>query len=341
MNSGQPKLPMSSQINRGDGEKQPLGYPSELEPVDGAQRVQRSKHVFPGLFKQKAVTLISVDPRVNSEPLAMVLAIKASRPSSLPLFGASAVVPTVILHGAHSGDERADIDDLWDAMLAAEDKESSENGGINRGEPAELRKQHQGDSEWDEWLFDTESGRERLLAQAPANAFIIIHDLRRWMSADATQESYAKLAEHLAEWCQLGYTILILETTTDEAAPNLRAALGESVESIRATWDEGAPHELGGGCIVTRKKKGYFDTGPRRFNFWYKVFRNEFECGLEMRPDADPLSTKEMAIAQRRMMVDSMLKDGIQQKEIAKRLGRDASTISRDVEAIKKKLDWE
>jgi hypothetical protein len=149
------------------------------------------------------------------------------------------------------------------------------------------------------------------------------------------------LAEHLAEWCQMGQTILIFETATDDEVPDLRAALGEGVESLRATWDEGAPHEVGGGCIVTRKKNGYFDAGPRRFNFWFKVFRKEFEYGLEMRPDADPLSTKEMAIAQRRMMVDSMLKDGIQQKEIAKRLGRDASTISRDVEAIKKKFDWE
>jgi DNA-binding NarL/FixJ family response regulator len=58
---------------------------------------------------------------------------------------------------------------------------------------------------------------------------------------------------------------------------------------------------------------------------------------MEIRPDADPLGGKQLEIYQRQMLVDSLLKDGKQQKEIAVRLGWNAATISRDVDALKKK----
>lgn len=315
------------------------GKDSSVEPVLGTRSEPRSPYVFPGLFKRQAITLISVDRRVNSEPLAMVLALKASEHGGLPLFGPSAAMPTVICHGERSGDRRADTDQLWNALHAAENAEGS--GAAS--DVSQLRKLHQSNSEWDEWRFDVPATRERYLAQLEPGTLTIIDDLRNWMSDSATQEHFDDVAKNLDQWCQNGHTAVVFETETNEDQPSLKAALDNSVDVLYAEWDGGAPHELGGGCIIARTKKGYFDLAPRRFNFWFKVFRQAFEWGMEIRPDADPLGGKELQVYQRQMQVDSWLKDGIPQKEIAERLGLNAATISRDVKALKKKKEesWE
>lgn len=314
------------------------GPESVPEPVRSPRPRERSKHVFPGLFKQKALTVISVARRVNSEPLAMVLASRASRQMSLPLFGPSAALPTIVCHGVCSGDERADTDALWEAIEKAEQIENTE---AVADMPAALQKLHQSGSKWTLWNFDIQATHERFLTQLPANALIIINDIEKWISAGAIQKNYDDLASHFDDWCQHGHTVVVFEKETDEGTPNLKAALHADVDLLHATWDEGAPHELGGGCIITRKKNGYFDSSPQHFNFWFKVFRHEFEWGLEIRTDADPLGGKQSEVYQRRMQVDSWLKDGIPQKAIAKRLGRDAATISRDVKALRDEYQWD
>lgn len=332
---------MKEQSSDNGGPGRQVDSSTRVEPIraNDEEQVPRSKHVFPYFLKQNAVTLFSVDERVNSEPLAMVLAMRASRPTSLPLFGAGAIMPTVICHGVNTGDERADSDAMWKALEKTEATDAAENGEEFFEVDDKLHKLHQTDSEWDVWHFDVKSDRERFIAQVPLGALIFVHDVSKWMSPNATKENYAELAAGLGEWCKNGHTVVIFETATDVESPSLKAALTADADLHEASWDEGAPHELGGGCIVTRKRKGYFDSGPTRFNFWFKVFRRELEWGLEMRADADPLGGKQLAIYQRRMLVDSMLKDGLQQKEIAVELGRNAATISRDVEALKKKLN--
>lgn len=93
--------------------------------------------------------------------------------------------------------------------------------------------------------------------------------------------------------------------------------------------------EFGGGFNVHRRKMSEFDMISTCYQHWYRVVDRQIEFGWEIRDQGDKASIKQVEIHERRMRVQQLLADGMQQKEIASVLKVDPATVTRDVSKIK------
>lgn len=96
-----------------------------------------------------------------------------------------------------------------------------------------------------------------------------------------------------------------------------------------------APKRCGAAFTVSIEKTSEHDPTPQLFDVWYWVRQGKIEIGWQLHNSAEPVSPKQIEIAERRQEIESLVARDIPQKEIATILNVDESTVSRDVQAIK------
>ncbi len=183
------------------------------------------------------------------------------------------------------------------------------------------------------------STQDLLDKSLPIGCKLIIHfDARRVIAkSNADPMDYRRLANHLKRLNKDGISVVSFYQGSKRGYDPLEDELLSDGSNylLELTYDPGAPREFGGGFNVHRRKMSEFDMIPTCYQHWYRVVDRQIEFGWEIRDQDDKASIKQLEIHERRMRVEQLLADGMEQKEIATVLKVDPATVSRDVSKIK------
>lgn len=287
--------------------------------------------VFPCLMSLQAPTILRIPRNLlrDLRVLPMVLASNAANRGVLDLFGPGVGKPVTVLMGpSKQATEDSFAMGQINAKVMAQPKKPDAPV-----EQVRLMHQTAGGPRLGE-----EEGRRALQEGFPPGSILIIYDLQGWNGSEAMNpETCGEVAAWLANLCAQGHTPVVFEPTSLDDGGLF--ALVDPEDVIDIDHDPAAPHgHSGGGCILRRERRGIFDERPIRWNFWYRVQEGSLRWGMEVRDeiDDDALTEHDRKVLLRRIDVAKGVKEGIEQKQLAEEILVSASTISRDVKALKK-----
>ena len=103
------------------------------------------------------------------------------------------------------------------------------------------------------------------------------------------------------------------------------------VELLR---DPAAPPDLGAGLIVQLSRISEFDTVPVTHRVSYIVRNKKMSLGFDLVDSDDKLTAKQVEMAVRQARAQQLKEQGMLSKDIAKELGVDPATVSRDLRSV-------
>lgn len=294
---------------------------------------QCSKFVFPYFLQLNQMTLVRYDPRVDPRSIYLTLAIYTASGAVLPLFGAGAGVPVVICDTSKGETAQHDTHSLVGAVLKK----------LPDVDPEAVQEKisylNQEGTEWGHYRFDDEVSRQNFEQGIPGDAVIFVYSLEPWLQGELTAEKREDALQWLQTLGRRGNTVVVFELQADASAQSPMNDTYSDIETVELAYDPDAPHEIGGGCIVHRPRRGYFDDRPYTFNYWYMLVEGVFDWSFEMRADIDPIDSKVAKRQKRRIRVAQYKKAGMNQRAMAKALDVHESTIHHDLKALAEKWD--
>jgi DNA-binding CsgD family transcriptional regulator len=93
--------------------------------------------------------------------------------------------------------------------------------------------------------------------------------------------------------------------------------------------------EYGGGFGVFRNKLDESDPVPTNFRFWYSTLNGKLDSGWVLVNDTSSAAIKKVAMQERLLKVEELVREGMPQKDISVVLGVDPATVSRDVSRLR------
>lgn len=281
-----------------------------------------------GLVAARSLTVFRSDPGVQTEEFMYLLAQCLAVKRDLGPFVAHAAVKVNLFvnNGAHGKD--AELAGLLERRCDAEvpDHESAANLSVYHrdaeGDPA--------------YYLDTQEGQKALLnSLLPDCKVVILDDVAVWLSPKHIQSVDAVPLSNLCEALgEKGIALVLFEKSRNAAEPFRAAYRMGAQHLVRLVKDPCAPVEVGGGFFVVRERMRYSDKVPAKIQWWFTVIDGQFRDSWQWPDPENPMTPKQVAIAERRIQVERLYKDGLNQMEIAAELGIKQSTVSRDLTAI-------
>lgn len=181
--------------------------------------------------------------------------------------------------------------------------------------------------------LDNAEGRNILRDSLTRNTkVVILDDITQWLtSAPGRRDDEIRIELVLKDLAQRGIALIVFDQATKVGDRFCDQYLTHATNLVRLTRDACAPTEIGGGFNIVRKKVGLNDKLPTTTQWWWAVIDGEFKTGWEFRDPASELSAKDIAIAERQILVRQYAATGWNQKAIAKELGINQATVSRDL----------
>lgn len=281
-----------------------------------------------GLVAAKSLTVFRVDPGVQTEEFMYALAqcLAVGRQLGPFVVPAAVKVNLFVSTGAHGKD--AELAGLLARRCDAEegDHECEANLSIYHRH-AERDPIH---------YLGTHEGQKALLnSLLPDCKVVMLDDVAAWLSPKHIQHEDAvplsKLCEALAE---KGIALVLFEKTRNAAEPFQAAYRKGAQHLVRLVKDPCAPVEVGGGFFVVRERMRYSDKVPAKIQWWFTVIDDQFRDSWQWPDPESTMTPKQTAIAERRIQVEKLYKDGLSQTEIAAELKINQGTVSRDLAAI-------
>lgn len=283
-----------------------------LEPVD------RTPFVFPHLFPQGQLTVVSMNDGVDGAYFASVCAVKAASGGALPMFGNGAGLKVNLLIGGIDIDIDADTHAFHHVLLAEESALCEPSQWVDR-----LRTQKQGKDGWGALYLNTQVGFLRFLRHLEPNSLTVIYDLDKWFRSEGlTGETASELLAKFQRAChEKGVTLVIFERHSSENN-TLAAAIATTSEVLQLVANKKGPALTGYGCSLLRKRRGIFDTAPCACSFWISLTdAGSITWGME--PNTGPqLAEKELDAVQRRILTAQWKSGERTPRQIAELLGK-------------------
>ena len=294
------------------------------ELAQGAQHL--SPALMQGLIAAGELTVFRADPNVDTSPFMYLLARSLATHSDIGPFATDGAVDvTLLVSSGHAQEDAAFINILqqYDRDWAAADTQKR---------LAVYHRHHEKDHAT---YLDTAEGRDALresLLSRPRTKVVILDDIAKWLSPGRAQrDDEVRLEAVIHDLTQRGIALVVFDRATKAGERFCDQYLAHASNLIRLTRDDCAPVEIGGGFNICRKTLGLHDKLPATIQWWWAVIDGEFRTGWEWRDPASELSAKEIAIAEREILVRQYAADGWKQKDIAKALGIKQWTVSRDL----------
>jgi len=281
-----------------------------------------------GLVAAGSLTVFRTDPGVQTEEfmylLAQCLAVKRDLG---PFVVNSAVkVNLFVSNGTHAKD--AELAGLLERRCDAEvpDHESAAN----------LSVYHRHAEHDPAYYLDTQEGQKALLnSLLPDCEVVMLDDVAAWLSPKHIQSDDAVPLSNLCEaLAEKGVALVLFEKSRNAAEPFRAAYRMGAQHLVRLVKDSCAPVEVGGGFFVVRERMRYSDKVPAKIQWWFTVIDDQFRDSWQWPDPENPMTPKQTAIAERRIQVEKLYKDGLSQMEIAAELGIKQWTVSRDLATI-------
>lgn len=301
-----------------------LGDSQEQPPL-------QQKYILPGLIPEGANVFVRVAPDVDALEFATQLSYSmAGGLNFLPFEKADPVVTAAFFRTHHA--RRVD-----EHFRLFSEKQQSEACRQRARENLHYYAKELGGNQ--AGYLNWASTQNLLDESLPEDCALLIHfDAGRVIANKGTDPmDYRTIASHLARLNRAGISVVLFYQGSKRGYDPLEDELLSDGSNyfMELTDDPGAPREFGGGCNVYRRKVSEFDTIPSCYQHWYRVVDRQIEFGWEIRDQGNKASIKQVEIHERRMRVQQLLADGMQQKEIASVLKVDPATVTRDVSKIK------
>ena len=287
--------------------------------------------IIPHILPTRTTLLVSATPDVDARMLALFAAYCVAGGKDFLPFGAATASPVVYF--SSKVDPLADWKRLGlirrrDPFSSSQKRASKNLHYYNRHENGD--KHAYLNSQYDQkWFSRVIPPGTRLVVIDNVDAFT---KSGKMLDAIEGSDAHAFLEQLNAE----GIAVMLIDANPKKGNPLSTAVMqGDAENVITLTYDQGAPHEFGGGFNIERQKRQDDDTTPRRFQFWWKVVKGQFDFGWELRKKLDPKASKKVEMLERQMKVDQLLSENKTQREIADLLEFDAATISRDMAKLK------
>ena len=179
--------------------------------------------------------------------------------------------------------------------------------------------------------LDNAEGRNALRDSLPRGTkVVILDDMNKWFTPSrGRRDDEVRIESVLQDLAQRGIALVVFDQSTKAGDRFCDHYLAHASNLIRLTQDACAPTEIGGGFNIQRNKMGLNDKLPATIQWWWAVIDGEFKTGWEWRDPASELSAKEIALAEREILVRQYASAGWKQKDIARELGIKQWTVSR------------
>jgi len=289
------------------------------------------KYILPGLISKAANVFVRVAPDVDALEFATQLSYSvAGGLNFLPFGKAEPVVVAAFFRTHHS----RRVEEHFQLFVEKQQSEACRQRAHENLHyyAKELGGTQQGHLNW-------ATTQDLLDESLPPKCELIIHfDAGRVIAQKgADPMDYRTIANHLSRLNKAGISAVLFYQGSKRGYDPLEDELLSDGSNyfMELTYDPGAPREFGGGCNVHRRKASEFDTIPSCYQHWYRVVDHQIEFGWEIRDQDDKATAKQLEIHERRMRVQQLLADGMEQKEIASVLKVDPATVCRDVSKLK------
>jgi hypothetical protein len=288
-------------------------------------------YLLPNLIQEDKNLLVNVGPNVDARIFGMIGTYSVAGGKLFEPFGIGVGAPVLYCSGAGNriADERR-----FQLISIRDSKEvSQKRAGKN------FQMYHR-DFEGDGLIFlDTHSDQEMFLESISRDLrLVVIDDIFAWVKGGRASDCFenGELAAFLRRLNERGIAVMAFMSGNKKSAmSDDLPALGAFHNVISLTYDSGAPREFGGGFNVHRRKIHEEESVPTSFSFWHTVVNCKLDFGWECRDQTDKNSVKNIELVERRMKVEQLLADGMNQKAIAALLDVDPATVSRDVAKLK------
>ena len=278
-----------------------------------------------GLINAGELTVFRADAGVDTTEFMYLLARCLATDSPLGPFEAAGAVQVALLVGA--GHSAADAAFLH--LLQQHDQEWTQADTRRR-----LAVYHRHREKDGAVHLDTVGGRNALLqtlAHRPQTQVVILDDAARWFSAKGRSDDELPLEMVLRDLAKRGIALVVFDKASKVGERLCNQYLAHASNLVRLTPDACAPTEIGSGFNIVRQKVGLHDKLPSTIQWWWAVIDGEFKTGWEWRDPASELTPKQVAMAERQVLVRKYAAQGLSQKEIARALKIAQWTVSRDL----------
>lgn len=291
--------------------------------------------IVDGLVREGSVTVFLVDPRINVRHFPIDLAMAAAAGTAIQPFGLGAAVPTVLyLPDGDANDDSQTIRSLFARVGAPPvvrrllDNFSWCHGSAMGGKLPQLNKS---------------DGQQAFMRSLPESCKLaVLVNPSPYLAEGPDPMNDAKLNALLARLTKAGVAVAIFETAA-KPSTTASAYVTSHHELIRLKYDPAAPVDLGEGFAITRPKP-LCGKSPSTLHLWYAehdgLIASGWDGGLEDRE----VVGKQMEMREREQRILRMYADhearGLPkptQKSIAEFLQVDPATITRDMQAIRRR----
>jgi hypothetical protein len=182
----------------------------------------------------------------------------------------------------------------------------------------------------------TIEGRQTLLQKINEcdAALVVFDELGPWISdPDAKSLDHKGIQELFEKLTTRGIGVLIFAQVASLTAAR-RSPLDPLPYNLVFISEDRRTGMNGGARLKIERRSGETDSTPKSFEWWYRLSDSGFEFSHEEDDFAPSISSKQKEKEDRLSTVKQMIAEGLLQKDVAERIGVNASTISRDVEEL-------
>lgn len=289
-----------------------------------------SAPILPGLIVEGQTTLIWAAPGVDYKWYLNAIAVAVTAGISLGPYGRATPCHTILAYAGTIPERTREQIEMYLANLKAYIFRRRALSNLHVTSLRDIRKQRLMVNDY--W---TAESSEALIP--PEKRFLVFPD------------AHLAVGSHKDAWTEI-YGDSVFRCLTDQKMAVLACFQGDkrAWESVHdSIWTKrsyrfvkflpwpAAPKRCGAAFTVSIEKTSEHETMPQLFDVWYWVRHGKIEIGWQLHNSVEPVSPKQIEIAERRQEIENLLARNINQKEIAAMLQIDESTVSRDVQAIK------
>jgi len=190
---------------------------------------------------------------------------------------------------------------------------------------------HRAQQQAESVLLDSAEGRNALLASLQLGTkVVIVDDMLRWFS-DSKSPPHDKVRVELVlqDLNKRGIALVLFAAHGKAGDRFCQQHLAHRMHEVCLTPDTCAPAEIGGGLRLQRTHRGLHESLPRCIRWWWLVKMGEFHTGWQIPEPEDERTAKQVALAERQLLIRQYAAAGWRQREIAKCLGIHQSTVAR------------
>lgn len=296
-----------------------------------------SPFVVDGLVRENSVSVFLVDPRINVRLFAMDLAMAAASGTAIEPFGVGACVPTMLyLPDGDAEHDRRTVSALF-ARIGAPPVRARTRGNFRwcHGH-AEGRSLPQ---------LDKTDGQQAFMRSLPEGCkLVVLVNPKKYMTEPSDPMNHARLDGLLAKLKKKGIAVAIFETAARPSS-TASACVVSHHELIRLKLDVAAPVNFGEGFTITRPKP-LCGRLPTTLHLWHMESEGLIQAGWDGGLEDREAVGKQREIRERQESIARIYAEyeerGMKpptQKSIADVLNVDAATVTRDMQAVRRRLN--